>query len=281
MVDLHTHSKASDGGLSPSELVHFAAKSGVSVLALTDHDTVAGLQEASAAAAQTGTTFIPGIELGIEWTSGEFHLLGLGIRRVSEELEKCIQCLQAGRNARNRFIIEKMNKDGLPVSWEEVSALAGTGCLGRPHFAEYLVQKKIVRNRQQAFDKFLGKGRPYYAERKNVRLSEAVCAVRNSGAVPVLAHPLSLYVSWGKMESVLSSLKEAGISGIEAWHPGARVGDCMRLETLGQKLGLFITAGSDFHGEHIRSDRKIGYTAGGKKIEDRFWTDNLKQFVSV
>ena len=280
MVDLHTHTKASDGQYSPAELVQKAADKGISVLAITDHDTVSGLTEGKKAADKAGITFLPGIELNIEWPTGEFHLLGLGFKQVSSELQSVIDELQKNRAARNHSIVEKMNADGIEVTFDDIQNMFPGRSLGRPHFAAFLVERKIVKNRQQAFDKYLAKGRPWYADRTGADLDEAVEAIKTSGCVPVLAHPLSLYVSWGKIEEVLKNIRNKGVSGLEAWHPGARVVECERLEETAKKLGFFVTAGSDFHGESIRADRRLGHTAGDCKIDDRFWTAELQPFLS-
>ena len=172
-------------------------------------------------------------------------------------------------------LIEKMQQDGIQITLEQLEELNPGKSLGRPHIADFLVSKKIVKNRQSAFDKFLARGRPWYVSRAGADLKEAVQAILDSGGIPVIAHPLSLYVSWGKLDGVLSEIFAAGVQGLEAWHPGARVVESMRLEELGRKIGFFITAGSDFHGEKIRADRKLGHSAGGRKIEDRFWTEEL------
>lgn len=287
MIDLHTHSSASDGLFSPSELVDYAQKKGISVLALTDHDTVAGLSDAEVHADKAGITFINGIELNIERARGEFHLLGYGIPSCPLEsqglstslLEAVIEKLQTGRIERNRAILQKMKDDGFPVSYGELLEMntdTAVGCIGRPHIAGYLMKKKLCRTRQQAFDKYLGSGRPYYMDRLSAPLSDAVAAIKAAGGIPVIAHPLSLYISWSKLDGTLREVAEAGVQGLEAWHSGVRVGEAERLEKLAREIGFFVTAGSDFHGEKIRADRRIGHTAGLLKIEDRFWTDELK-----
>jgi 3',5'-nucleoside bisphosphate phosphatase len=275
MIDLHTHTNASDGQYSPSELVQKAAERGISVLAVTDHDTVAGIEEAALAAKKNDITFVPGIELNIKWPTGEFHLLGLGLRSVSSSLQEIIVRLQQNRQERNIQMIDKMKADGIDASYEDLQSLYPERPIGRPHFAAYLVQKKIVRNSQQAFDKYLAKGRKWYVERDGANLDEAIQAIVDSDGVPVIAHPLSLYLSWGRMDDVLEDIHSRGVEGLEAYHPGARKVDCVRLEKLARDHNFFVTAGSDFHGEKIRADRKIGYTCGDKKIEDRFYTDEL------
>lgn len=275
MIDLHTHTTASDGMYSPAELVNKAFNSGLSVLAISDHDTIDGLKEGAEEAEKLGITFIPGIEINIDWPTGEFHLLGLGLKEPSKELSSLIKVLQEDRVQRNNNIIEKMRSDGINITLEDIKKIAQGGSIGRPHFAEYLVQQKKVKNRQAAFDNYLGKGRPYYIKHSGVNIDEAINAINLSGGIPIIAHPLSLYVSWGKIRPVLEDLFKRGIEGLEAWHPGARVVECQRLEEMAKEIGFFITAASDFHGEKVRADRKLGHTAGNKKIDDRFWFDEL------
>ena len=279
MIDLHTHSTASDGELSPADLVAAAKESGVSILALTDHDTFSGLDEAADAAQNAEIIFVPGIELNVAWQSGEFHLLGLGLKSICEELEEITRQLQGGRKSRNQKILQKMAEAGHDVSYEEFVSLSGgegrEDTLGRPHLASYFVKKNIVRKAQAAFDRFLGKSAPFYIERQGSDLDEAIFAIKKSGGVPVIAHPLSLYVSWGKIADILREIKSRGVQGLEAWHPGAREADCRRLERLARELGFFVTAGSDFHGKSVRADRRLGITAGNIHSPERYYYDEL------
>ncbi|MBQ0003729.1 MAG: PHP domain-containing protein [Treponema sp.] len=276
MIDLHTHSNASDGILSGAGLVKHAAAHNVKILALTDHDTVDGLAEAENSAKNEGISFIPGVELNIDWPTGEFHLLGLGLKTISPQMERILKNLQNDRDNRNREIISKMRAAGFDVNIEEILKMSGTKCLGRPHFAAYMVEKKIVKTRQQAFDKYLAKNAPWYVDRKGADLDEAVAAIKSCGAFPVMAHPLSIYVSFGKIRPVLEDLKARGIMGLEAYHPGARIGECKRLVELANDLGFLVTAGSDYHGETVRADRRIGHTCGGYKIEEEMCRDFLE-----
>jgi predicted metal-dependent phosphoesterase TrpH len=301
MIDLHSHSRASDGSYTQRDLVAHAAEAGISTLALTDHDSVSGNAEAAHAALSLGIGFLPGVELDIEWKPGECHLLGYGIGscpsevipdavsgtmprrsygdlRAPEGLAALLVRLNEDRRDRNREIVAKMREGGIDIDLERVEALAGGGTVGRPHFAQFLVEAKVVKNRQQAFDRYLAKDRPYFIDRKSIPLDEAIEAIRAAGGVPVLAHPLSLYVSWGHLEGILANFRDRGIAGIEAWHPAARIVDCERLERAAAALGLFVTAGSDFHGA-ARPDRKIGRTAGRRPIDDRFLPPELEPYV--
>jgi len=270
-------------------LMEEAAQRSIFAIALTDHDTIGGLAEASKAAAERGIRFIPGIELQIVCppeVGGEFHLLGLGITRPSQNFVTTVEELARRRENRNIEILDKINEAGISVCLEEIKALAASlatplaaslsvplavsGCgtsIGRPHFAEFLVRRKIVRNHEQAFARYLSKGKPFFIPKAGLEFEQAVQIIKESGGIAVLAHPMSLYVAWGRLPPLIESLKERGLDGIEAWHPTARVSACKRLEELGKRLGLAITAGSDFHGR-VRPGRKLGITSGGMKISD-------------
>ena len=275
MIDLHVHTTASDGQYSPSQIIQMAAKMGINTIAITDHDTVAGLEEARIEAEKLGINFVPGIEMNINGSRGEFHLLGLGLERISDSLQTAIDNLQKNRVIRNEKMIEKMRADGVDITLEEVIEHFPDTVIGRPHFAAMLVEKGIVRKRQQAFDKYLAKGRAWYCERVGTNLDEAIIAIKESGGIPVIAHPMSLYLSWGKLPAALQDIYERGVQGLEAFHPGARMTDCLRLEECARKIGYFITAASDFHGEKVRADRKLGHTCNNKVIDDKFWTEEL------
>ena len=278
MIDLHVHTTASDGQYSPSQIIEKALEKNISTIAITDHDTVAGLEEGAAAAKEHGITFVPGVELNISYPTGEFHLLGLGFKQISPSLTEILENLVKNRELRNVQIIEKMREAGIDITLEEMKSDFPDTVLGRPHFAAELVKKKVVKTRQQAFDRYLAKGRPWYVARVGSNLDEAIVAIKESGGVPVIAHPMSLYLSWGKLPDALQNFYERGVAGLEAFHPGARVTECLRLEEVAQKIGYFVTAGSDFHGEKIRADRKLGHTCGGRKIEDEVW-EKIKGIV--
>ena len=277
MVDLHTHSTASDGDLDPAALIREAVAQGLSAIALTDHDTINGLINARNEAAIHGIRFIPGIEIEIRWEpppgitgpgpGGEFHLLGLGISHPGPAFLDGIAELARRREDRNREILDRMRESGVEADYEEVRAFSGGHSVGRPHFASLLVKRRIVKNREQAFACYLGAGKPFYVPKAGLDFERAAALIREAGGLPVLAHPMSLYVAWGRLPNLIKCLLDRGLGGIEAWHPTAKVRSCRRLEELGKALGLFITAGSDFHGS-LRPDRRLGVTAGGRIIED-------------
>ncbi|MDR3116137.1 MAG: PHP domain-containing protein [Treponema sp.] len=269
MIDLHTHSSASDGTLSPAQLVENALQQGLSALALTDHDTIAGLDEAKQEAEKSALRFIPGIEIEITWEPGEFHLLGLGIYQPRAAFLEALAELAHLREMRNRKIIQRMQEWSIPVTYEDILSLFRSSgkSIGRPHFASLLIKLGVVKNQEQAFSQYLGRGRPFYVPKEGMEFRRAVQVIQDAGGIAVLAHPMSLYVAWGHLPALVKALKEQGLNGIEAWHPTAKVRSCKRLEELGKSLGLCITAGSDFHGE-TRPERKLGITAGNIKIDD-------------
>jgi predicted metal-dependent phosphoesterase TrpH len=277
MVDLHTHSNVSDGDFSPDNLVREAASRGLRALALTDHDTIDGLESAKIAAKEKNFHFIPGIEINISWSGGksapglgpggEFHLLGLGINSPSPGFIDAVEQLSRRREARNREILDRMHEFSIEATWEELKQLSGGRSIGRPHFAALLIRKKVVKNINQAFKRYLGVGKPFYVPKEGLIFEEAAALIHESGGIPVLAHPVSLYVAWGRLPDLVKILKDMGLMGLEAWHPTAKTGSCRRLEELGKSLGLYVTEGSDFHG-YIRPDRKLGYSSRGRKISD-------------
>ena len=280
MIDLHTHSTASDGSMSPQALVEEAARLKFIALALTDHDTIDGLDEAETAATSLGIKFIPGVELqinlhnnsnpnSINELKGEFHLLGLGIAKPSRGFKNALEELCVIREKRNLEIVNRMNEMDIKVTYEEILSFSGGKLAGRPHFACFLINKRLVKNQKQAFEVYLGPGKPLYIHKAGMDFEKAVSLIKESGGVAIMAHPFSLYAGWSKMPKVLSYYKERGLDGIEAWHPNVKRGPCSRLDELGRNMGFIITAGSDFHGE-TRPDRRLGYTAGGRKIDDSF-----------
>jgi predicted metal-dependent phosphoesterase TrpH len=272
-IDLHTHSTASDGGLTPAELVGQAARRGLSALALTDHDTIAGLDSAETEAAKQGIQFIRGIEIAINWEPGEFHLLGLGLRDpIPVAFVEALDSVTRQREVRNRAIIDRMHTLNIEVEYEDIVGLSGGTVVGRPHFAAFLKQKKMVKTIEQAFSLYLSKGRPLYLPKKSLDFEQAAALIHDAGGIAVLAHPLSLYISWKRLPELIFNLRKQGLDGIEAWHPAASVGCCARLEQLGKSAQLLITAGSDFHGK-IRPNRKLGITAGGRKINETLVSD--------
>lgn len=265
MIDLHTHSTQSDGTCTPSELIDLAVLKGIDTIALTDHDTCAGLNEAREQALKNKIHFIPGIELEIEFKPGEFHLLGLNLQNWEGELEDVLKDIMNKRLERNLKIIKLINDAGFDIKYEEVINEAQGKVIGRPHFASLLVKKKMVKTTMKAFEKYLAVGKPFYIEKEALSLEEGVSLIKKAGGHPVIAHPMSLYLSWGKLPERMAAWKEIGVEGIEVWHSGTKLKNSIRLEKIADDLGLFKTGGSDYHGSN-RKDRPLGLGAGAKEV---------------
>jgi predicted metal-dependent phosphoesterase TrpH len=269
MIDLHTHSSMSDGTYTPEALMDLALETGLGALALTDHDTLAGLDRAAARARGTPLVLVPGVELEIACDTGEFHLLGLGLDGDRGGLEEALATVRRDRHDRNVRMVAHLASSGIPVTLEELAAVSGGGVVSRAHFARLLVQKGVVKRTEDAFSRYIGKGRPFYEPRRTLELKDAVRLVARAGGVAVVAHPLSLGLAGAALRQKLAHARDAGVAGIEAWHPKATVRDCRRLERLAVSIGLAVTAGSDFHGLNL-PQRRLGYTAGGLAIDDRY-----------
>jgi predicted metal-dependent phosphoesterase TrpH len=274
MVDLHTHSNASDGELSPADLLELASESGVTALALTDHDTMSGLMEAEEKSRALGIRFIPGVETEVDFEPGEFHILGLGLNVYPKgPLDSFLENIRRRRVDRNEEMVSKMKADGLPVTIEELDLLAGGDVIGRMHFARWLIRHGKAKNVTDCFERWLGPGRPYNVPKNRPGLEEVLQAIHAAGGRAVIAHPLSLWISWGRMALYLKKWKEMGLDGVEARHSGASSREAARFEDLAVQNGMFITGGSDFHGPG-RPDRRLGYGADGNRVP----ADLLKPF---
>jgi predicted metal-dependent phosphoesterase TrpH len=268
MIDLHTHSTASDGSLPPARLIEMALTMGLTALALTDHDTLDGIPPARDRAAGSGLMLIPGVEIEIERDTGEFHLLGLGLSGDTGPLVEALSRVQAARRDRNTRMVAKMQAAGFPITMEELMQAAGGDIISRAHFARVLVRKKVVNSIDAAFKRLIGKGMPYYEPRACLGLSEATGLIRRAGGLAVIAHPVSLGVQGPALRTFVVSCRDQGVSGLEAWHPNQSVKDARKLERLALGLGMIVTGGSDFHGEHIPS-RKLGLSTAGREVPDR------------
>ncbi|MFC1657243.1 PHP domain-containing protein [Candidatus Moduliflexota bacterium] len=243
-ADLHLHSHFSDGTCSPTELVHMAAAAGLTAISLTDHDTVAGTDEAAAAGREAGVTVIPGVELSVSYGSQEIHILGYGIDTRSRILRETLERLAAERVERMEKMILRLQRAGVPAVFEEVRILAGGNILSRLHLANYLLEKGFVASREESFERYIGNGGPAYVRRRHLNLKGAISLIVSSGGLPVLAHPVQT-----RRDDIIEYLVRLGIRGIEAYYPRHTAGETARYEKICRRYGLVATGGSDFHGE--------------------------------
>ncbi|HAU38050.1 MAG TPA: phosphoesterase [Phycisphaerales bacterium] len=263
-VDLHAHSTASDGQVTPEELIRLAEARRLAAVALTDHDTIDGLAPARAEAAKfPALRFVPGIEISAEPPSGTLHILGLGIDERSAPVRAVAQFLRSARDARNPKIVAKLVAMGVGIDMDDVRAAAGAvgsegEVLGRLHIAEALRRKGVVRDTAEAFQRYLARGAAAYVERQRPSPAEAIAAIRDSGGLAVLAHPVQLGCgNRAQLERLVRQFLRHGLEGIEVYHTDHDAAMTRRCLDLARKYGLCVTGGSDFHGA-AKPDARLG-----------------------
>jgi predicted metal-dependent phosphoesterase TrpH len=250
VIDLHAHSTVSDGTESPTELVEAAAAAGIDVLAITDHDTVGGWEEASTAARRTGVTLVPGIEISCAVDGVSIHLLGYLTDPDDAALMAELAHARESRETRLERMVERMAADGIPLTYEQVLAQVATGATaGRPHIADALIASGTIGHRDEAFVDWLAEDSPYYVAHHAPHPVRAVELVRAAGGVPVIAHPFTRTRSRGADEALIEQMYAAGLAGLEAYHRDHGPEQIARAEALAERLGLLLTGSSDYHGE--------------------------------
>ena len=279
MIDLHMHSTCSDGTFSPSELVRQVKAAGVTHMALTDHDTVAGLAEAREEAARQGVAFLGGLEISAELQPGTMHILGYGFDEGSAHLLERLEYVRRARRERNPKIIANLNGLGFEIRLEEVAAKAGGEVLGRPHFAQVMLDKGYVESTQEAFDKYLAKGKPAYMDKERLSPGESVSVIRSAGGVAVLAHPLQLKArSDEELEALIGGLVNAGLQGMECYYRNHTPEVTRNFLLLAKRFGLIPTGGSDFHGAS-RPHIHLGTGEGNLKVPMECWDSLVSRIV--
>lgn len=261
-IDLHTHSNFSDGTLTPTELVTLAKKKNISALALTDHDTMAGVEEAVLAGEMLGVEIIPGIEISVLHDKVEYHILGYWADPRNSVLAEALAKLQGARSERNNRILQKLNELGIPATSGELERVSEQGQTGRPHIAKLLVRYGVVKTITQAFDDFLKKGAVAYVSRFAFTAIEAVTLIHQAGGLAVLAHPTQNDPEFTRLPSVLADLVPAGLDGLEVYYPTHSHKMKKKLRALAAQHNLLLTGGSDYHGD-IRPGTTL---AGGGNI---------------
>ncbi len=241
-VDLHSHSTASDGALAPAEVVETASRAGLAALALTDHDTLAGVAAAKEAGQRLGVRIVAGVELSLMDGEKEVHMLGLHIAQV-DALQAELEAVRDSRKSRAEQIVAKLNALGVPVTIDAVFAEAAGGAVGRPHIARALIAGGWVRDQREAFDRFLGAGRPANVEKQRITIADGIRLIHECGGLAVIAHP----GGDGRRERI-EPLVALGLDGLEVKHPGHSAEDTLRIDTLADFFGLVKSGGSDWHG---------------------------------
>ncbi len=269
MIDLHLHSTCSDGSETPEQLVRRARRLGLTALSLTDHDTLAGTGAFLAACREQGLVGLPGVELSLDVAQegGTLHLLGYGIDPAHPGLGAALARVRAGRETRNRRILEALGALGLALDEAAVQGFAGDTVVGRVHIAQALAARGHVASVAEAFDRYLAKGRPAYVNRYRLTAEEALGLIRAAGGAAVLAHPFTWRRDEARLEDGLRSLARAGLAGLEAYHSDHTPEQTVTLLRLANRLGLLTTGGSDFHGR-AKPDVELGRGRGALSVPE-------------
>ncbi len=267
-IDLHLHTTCSDGSLPPADVLTLAGKTGVTALAITDHDIVDGIPEATDVGERLGIEVIPGVEISSRYGDGELHILGYFIDWKDAELNRRLANLRNSRHDRNPRIIEKLNELGLAVTYDEVRALAGTESVGRPHIARVLMSKGYVASAKEAFDRYLSEGAAAYVPRDLPAPAEAIAWIRAARGVAVLAHPTWVKESAEGLFRLCDKLKGEGLGGIEVHYSTHTAQQTAGYLHIAKRLDLLVTGGSDFHGV-TKPDVEVGVGRGGLKVPEK------------
>lgn len=263
-IDLHTHTTASDGTLTPRELVNLALESGLSAIAVTDHDTVEGVEAALEEGLALGLEVIPGVEISVDFIK-ETHILGYLINPYNSNLQITLKKLREFRKKRNPLMVERLNQLGFAINLEEVQQEAGGNVIGRPHIAKVLVNKGYVESIQEVFELYLAQGKPGYVPKEKLTAREAIRLIKDAEGVPVLAHPKLLQLSSRDLEEAIQHLVGLGLRGIEAYYSSHSEEETQYYLQLAERYNLLLTGGSDFHGSN-KPEIKLGKGMGNLAV---------------
>lgn len=271
-IDLHVHSNASDGSLSPSKVADTAISMGLSAIALTDHDTVDGIAEILDYTKDKPLEVVPGIELSCYYQKREIHILGFYVDYQNPELQEELSVLKQARTDRNLKMISLMQADGLPITMEKLLHGNPDSVITRAHFARVLVEEGLCEDKDAAFRKYIGIGCKYYLPKPQVTCEQAMRILTTYSKAAFLAHPLLYHLGYTQIEELLVYLKSLGLKGIEAYHSSNNRYESDKLRSLALKLNLAISGGSDFHGV-VKPNIQMGIGRGNMKIPMQLLTD--------
>jgi predicted metal-dependent phosphoesterase TrpH len=269
LIDLHTHTTASDGTFTPEELIRHAHEVGISVISVTDHDTADGTAEAGAEAEKVGIVFIPGIEISAEYSDrGTMHILGYFIDEKNDRMADALDFLKESRRLRNPKMIKLLNEAGISITMEDVIDEAGGGQVGRPHFAKTMIKKGFASSINEVFDKYIKKGGPCYVNKERLSPEKSIELILAAGGIPVIAHPKTLGVPiGGELKKLVAGLVDYGLMGIECYYFSHTGAETRKYIELAEGLGLLVTGGTDFHGEN-KPNIRLGVGKGNLEIPD-------------
>ena len=269
LIDLHVHSNASDGSLSPSEVADEAMRMGLSAIALTDHDTVDGISEILEYTKDKPLEVVPGIELSCYYGDREIHILGYFMDYENPEFLKELSAIKQARENRNIRMVELMQKDGINISMDMLLHGNPDSVITRAHFARVLMETGVCKDKATVFKKYIGEGCKYYLPKPRVECEQAMRLINTYGRAAYLAHPLLYHMGYKQIFELLTTLKELGLKGVECHHSSNNAYESDKLRSMALELGLEISGGSDFHGA-IKPDIMMGKGRGGMRIPMRF-----------
>lgn len=278
MIDLHVHSSCSDGTLPPAQVTLKALACGLTAYALTDHDTVKGVDEAKKAAAGTNLEVISGTELSCVFEGVEIHLLGLYVDEHAPTLIEALTNMALNRKKRNEEMLSHFRRDGFSLSFEDLNRGIPDAVITRAHFAGALLKKGYVSSMEQAFKRYLDQGRAYWLPKENFDPEEAIRLIRQAGGFAALAHPLQYRLGWEKTGRLISRLKAAGLGGVEVYYSSHHLDQVQKLRELCRAHHLLPTGGSDFHGSN-KPDIRIGTGRGRLNIPDLLLEDIRRELA--
>ena len=281
MIDLHTHSNKSDGSFTPAELIDLAVQKGITYIALTDHDSIEGIDEAKrraeeiSSSSDTKISVIPGIEFSTDWNGRDVHVVGLNIDHTNKEFVGKLDFFLDSREGRNRKMAENLRNVGIGISYDALLKSFPDSVLTRAHFAKYLYEYGYVRSTHEAFERYLGPDAPCYVPREKITPVQAVEMTLMAGGIPVLAHPLIYKFGDEKLRELIAEMKEYGLVGIEAMYSTHSSEDEEYIKALAKECGLKISGGSDFHGTN-KPGIDLGTGCGNLDIPEQVWFDLSK-----
>ncbi|GAB6097126.1 PHP domain-containing protein [Desulfatiferula olefinivorans] len=269
-VDLHIHSTASDGSLTPRAILDQARALGLKAVSITDHDTIDGIRAALTPAEPKDLHVLPGVEISAHPPEpfadpGSFHLLGYGFRLDDPDLNATLETLRTARHERNPKILSRLADLGMDLSPDEVYNDAADGAVGRPHIARAMMRKGYAADIDEAFDRYLSEGRPAFVDKARIACAEALCAITRAGGIAVLAHPVSLGMDLATLEGLLRTMIPLGLEGLEAYYPDHTPALTRAYIALSRELGLIATGGSDFHGA-FKPEIRMGSGKGSLRV---------------
>lgn len=278
-VDLHTHSTASDGTLTPEEVVSQAFSLGLKAIALTDHDTIDGIGRAKKAAAACSLELICGMELSCIYQGTEIHILGFFADETSQELKKGLDEFRHIRHRRNDSMLKRFQEDGFDITIEDLQHGSPDTVITRAHFARVLTEKGYVASPAQAFEKYLQYGGPYCTRKEIVTPKQVMELMRTCHIWPCLAHPMQYHLGYEEVEKLALYLKGLGLRGLEVYHSSHHQPQSAKLQVITKKLGLLPSGGSDFHGSN-KPDIQLGRGRGGLRVPYALLEDIKKDYSS-